>query len=498
LFFYLGLCSAVLFFVDRFSFGFKFQKKRMVQSSAFRAQLQQRAVEREQTECTFSPTFHPSNRRLHPPYSAMSPRHRRAFSQDNQQCPTSRSAARAAARREQIRAEILQRREKEIEANCTFTPQINPKSRKLAAHVRQGGFSRPRIVRIPAMIAQQENQESPNCSFKPQTNQVSANMLRAQTYLELDPAERLSAAKFGHSPFHRRRSPTPDSDSDTSSVSSKVSKANFQEFLTRMEERQSAASRHRRALLQEFALPEKPKINKKSKRMIDRLGLDFDQRIETWVKTKEKQAKSLEALHRSECPFRPKINPKSAELVKSAPRDPRSGGVIVSRNFHEHGEEFDFQPKTNRVTSQQWQNLSEYLSTPPSERLFRGAQELEERMKQRREHRRIQLEEQDEWLLAQHAVGSTSKEQVENFLERQRQRERRAQLKLHELRRAHGNRPRFGVARRSIEAFQKTLREQPLAQDKWIQEDAKSKRAKIPEDSYVARFLVVEDEKRKE
>lgn len=258
---------------------FERQDKWYTQKSKNHSKLREDMEEGETQECT----FHPKVNRLNTP---------------NSDSPFSRLYQVKKDYSKQKLQQDLQKANEEL-SNCTFSPKINHSSQILRSKIFETSQN---------PLAQLKKQWLP---FAPQVKGATKSMKKIQSYLKLDPFERLSA---------RPKAPeSPLSLSFEVKVSSIAVNSSFDvPFLERQEMYERFCSDRILQLTQTY--PYSPKLCEKSKKLVKS---DFLTRNSEYIGKTEQNKREREDQVQNEHSFHPKITEKARKTVaRPSPKIP--------------------------------------------------------------------------------------------------------------------------------------------------------------------------------
>ncbi len=361
------------------------------QSRKKRARSMKKLIKRKQEreECTFKPRLNPNSKNL----SSGARRDIRNVSL--------RSQARAKVVEREIRRQV----EQETVESCTFKPKINEMSRVLANRGRDLDQYYAHRGDASARVLSEIMRE---CTFKPKIKGVRKGMQAANLYLETAAHERLSQpvrrytneeawpAEYGEDVGARARA--------SSTKKSKRPSVSSPSFLRRskahLERKKSTVQQH---LQREAMELYRPRLNKKSVKMVKQSFLTRLKKDQARRKRKESQLKEQAALEVQSLPFRPAINTISKNL-RARTFDEMSEGDVALKNskielarMYARKKELDgvtFKPE-RKTRNKKWDaraNSTLRIASEPHNYVERIQQKMQ-RKTMKLERKRSQLEE---------------------------------------------------------------------------------------------------------
>lgn len=256
--------------------------------------------------------------------------------------------------RELLAERRKQQEDEEFKKHCTFRPQIDPRSREI---VKQ---SREMPVFSVRNSGPDEDAQMRDCTFKPKLiSKYSPESEEVRNYSGQDIFERLYNQNHI---FNKSRW----DESSQSQTKRKRKAGNIDDFLEQLMKQQEAKEERIKEIeamrMRELGATFKPKLSKRSQKMVEKRGQSFETRLIESMKESEARLEQAQ-----EFPFKPKLSKGTKKILRKRSPNELVRRVYTDANKKKYEQSLTLKPKTNKpkVTKK----LNAYLKKPAHARL---------------------------------------------------------------------------------------------------------------------------------
>lgn len=284
---------------------------------------------KQESQCTFTPQI--NERDDDDTFSTMSQRQEQSLRGGNHQ---------ESLRKRRLMLQIQEKQEEEFRRHCTFKPKLCKSSTKIVHDMKQNRKFKERYKSMTALKIHDDDDEMRECTFTPQINQHKPIKLdHVAQYLHSDPFQRLSStSKLKKSTDSTANDANTADDTGLSSPSKHCNSAMTRDFFDRLE-MDMEIRKHRQRVRKKKSDPVfQPKINRKSQRLVNKNGKNFEDRQNQSLKNRsdifrQHETKVMEGTEEKELKFQPELNSKSISLVENK-KVPRNAPGYSRANYY--------------------------------------------------------------------------------------------------------------------------------------------------------------------